>query len=129
MFVTKKPFILFIDFTGTITITSHHNIIISSISKMSMQPLSPSKVLDGGDSSLWTASLVMEVQISDGFPNHDHLNQQGLKAKEGILFQELDILAEESYTGARFYIFNPQKFAPSKVKEEDLKAARKSLQE
>ena len=67
---------------------------------MSMQPLSPSKVLHG-DSSLWTASLVMEVQISDGFPNH-HLNREGLKAKEGILFQELDILAEESYTGARF---------------------------
>ena len=93
---------------------------------MSMQPLSPSKVLHG-DGSLWTASLVMEVQISDGFPNH-HLNWQGLKAKEGMLFQELDILAEQSYTDSRFYIFNPQKFAPSKVKE-DLKAARKSLQD
>ena len=58
---------------------------------MSMQPLSPSKVLHG-DGSLWTASLVIEVQISDGFPNH-HLNRQGLKAKEGMLFQELDILA------------------------------------
>ena len=93
---------------------------------MSMQPLSPSKVLHG-DGSLWTASLVIEVQISDGFPNH-HLNRQGLKAKEGMLFQELDILAEQSYTDSRFYIFNPQKFAPSKVKE-DLKAARKSLQD
>ena len=49
----------------------------------------------------------MEVQISDGFPNH-HLNLEGLKAKEGILFQEVDILAEQSYTDARFYSFNPK---------------------
>ena len=93
---------------------------------MSMQPLSPSKVLHG-DGSLWTASLVIEVQISDGFPNH-HLNRQGLKAKEGMLFQELDILAEQSYTNSRFYIFNPQKFA-SKVQTDLLTAARKRLQD
>ena len=93
---------------------------------MSMQPLSPSKVLHG-DVSLWTASLVMEAQISYGFPNH-HLNRQGLKGKEGMLFQEVDILAEQSYTNSRFYIFNPQKFAPSKV-QTDLTAARKRLQD
>ena len=76
---------------------------ISSISKTSMQPLSPSKVLHG-DGSLWTASLVIEAQISDGFPNH-RLNRQGLKAKEGMLFQEVDILAEQqSYTNSRFYL-------------------------
>ena len=99
------------------------------MSNMSLQPLSPFTVLHG-DGSLWTVSLVMEARISDGFPNHHLLNLHGLKAKEGmLLFQEVDILAEQTYTNSRFYIFNPQRFAPSKVQTDLLTAARKRLQD
>ena len=97
------------------------------ISNMSMLSPCPSKLLHG-DVSLWAASLVMEVQISDGFPNHQISNRQSLKPKEAMPFQKVDILAQQNYTDSRFYIFDPNKFSPSKVKT-DLKAARKILQE
>ena len=96
---------------------------------MSMQPLSPSKVLDG-DGYLWTAPLASGGGSNFGWisKSSDQSTEFESYHKEIMPFQEVDILAEQKFTDSRFYIFNPQKLAPSKV--EDLKAAaRKRLQE